>query len=267
MENNYNLKVNQNSDLAPMTNETFKLNKSFRGLLSIFNLVAVIVVALMTFSCQSSKSNKAEDSDSTQEEAVVEEVDADAEESVLEKITNEINGHEFVDLGLPSGVKWATCNIGASSPSENGRYFAWGETSTKSEYISESCETEEKEMNDFSGNSAYDAATANWGDPWRMPTKSEMYEIVNNCKWEMAVLDGCKGMRVTGPNGNSIFLPAAGACYGRSVGDVGNYCKYWTSSPDRGDILHSTILFTFSDEIAVYVERRMLGLPVRAVAK
>jgi hypothetical protein len=135
-------------------------------------------------------------------------------------ILDPFNGHEYVDLGLPSGTLWASCNVGATSPEEYGDYFAWGETSTKSDYtISNSItsglsisELESRGIIDASGNltAAYDAATANWGDKWRMPTLDEIKELVNQCTWEWTTQNGVNGCKVVGPNSNSIFLPAAG---------------------------------------------------------
>ena len=90
----------------------------------------------------------------------------------------QINGHDFVDLGLPSGLKWATCNVGASSPSEYGNYYAWGEVEPKESYTQENCLTWGQEIGDISGNPQYDAARANWGGTWRMPTKSEFEELI-----------------------------------------------------------------------------------------
>lgn len=126
-----------------------------------------------------------------------------------------INGHEWVDLGL--SVKWATCNVGASSLSAYGNYYAWGETRTKSEYNYSNSVTYEKSMGDIAGSSQYDAARANWGSSWRLPTKAEFQELINNCTWTWTSQGGHNGYKVTGKNGNSIFLPAAGWRYGSSL--------------------------------------------------
>ena len=155
--------------------------------------------------------------------------------------SGEIAGHEFVDLGLPSGLKWATCNVGASSPEDYGDYFAWGETNTKAEYDWDTylhcnddgngwCDNGEATINsDISGNAQYDAATANWGGSWRMPTIDEMQELINHCEWEWIQVNGVKGSKVIGPNGSCIFLPAAGSRYGASL-DYG--ANYWSSTPN-----------------------------------
>ena len=101
--------------------------------------------------------------------------------SVILAFVQKINGHEYVDLGL--SVKWATCNVGASKPEDYGNDYAWGETSTKSSYTSDSSKTYGKQMNDIKGNSQYDAARANWGGTWRLPTGAELEELKNKCTW------------------------------------------------------------------------------------
>ena len=141
-----------------------------------------------------------------------------------------VSDSEYVDLGL--SVKWATCNVGASKPEEYGDYFAWGETTTKSSYTESNSKTYGKSMGDIAGNSSYDAATANWGGTWRMPTKAEMQELIDKCNWKWKKQNGVKGYKVTGPNGNSIFLPAAGYRDGSSLDDAGSNCSYWSSTPD-----------------------------------
>ncbi len=141
------------------------------------------------------------------------------------------NDHSWVDLGLPSGKKWATCNVGATSPEEYGDYFAWGETSTKAEYTEENSTIYGKIMNDISGNAQYDAARANWGGNWRMPTYDELNELRNNCTWTWTTQNGVKGYNVEGPSGNSIFLPAAGRRNGSSLNSAGSCGYYWSSTP------------------------------------
>lgn len=143
---------------------------------------------------------------------------------------NTINGHEYVDLGL--SVKWAACNVGASSPEDYGNYYAWGETATKAEYTESNSKTYGKTMGDISGNPQYDAARANWGGTWRLPTKAEFDELVNKCKWEWTTQGGKKGYRVIGPSGNSIFLPAAGWRSASLLDYTDTYGSYWSSTPD-----------------------------------
>ena len=148
-------------------------------------------------------------------------------------------GHGYVDLGL--SVKWATCNVGAASPEDYGHYFAWGETSTKSDYLILNCSTYGLSYTELQSHGyidsegrltpQYDAATANWGGDWRMPTKEEMRELLNNCTWIWTTQNGVNGYNVKGPNGNSIFLPAAGDRDGSPFDDSGNYGSCWSSTP------------------------------------
>ncbi len=147
-----------------------------------------------------------------------------------------INGHESVDLGLPSGLKWATCNVGASSPEGYGDYYAWGETSTKSNYNSSTSTTYGKQMSSIAGNAQYDVARKKWGSPWRLPTEAEFQELIDNCTWEWTTQNGVNGYKVTSKkNGNSIFLPAAGERYDTSSYDQGSEGNYWSATPDESD--------------------------------
>lgn len=127
------------------------------------------------------------------------------------------NGHAYVDLGL--SVKWATCNVGASSPEEYGNYYAWGETTTKSSYTEDNSKTDGVSMSSsIAGDASYDAARANWGGTWRLPTASESQELIDNCTWTWTTQGGKNGYKVTSEkNGNSIFLPAAGCRYSMTL--------------------------------------------------
>ena len=145
-----------------------------------------------------------------------------------------INGHEYVDLGL--SVLWATCNVGASSPSGYGNYYAWGETSTKSSYTSDNYKYDldwvgAKDIGKNISGTEYDAARANWGAAWRMPTLDELKELEEMCTWTWTSQDGHYGYRVTGPNGKSIFLPAAGYYDGAGL-HRGSEGLYWSSVVD-----------------------------------
>lgn len=138
-----------------------------------------------------------------------------------------INGYGYVDLGL--SVKWATCNMGATTPSDYGNYYAWGEISTKTEYTEDNCVTYGAAIDDIGGDPCYDVACANWGGTWRLPTKSELEELENKCTWTWTTMNGKKGCKVVGLNGNSIFLPAAG-CYGGAFDDSASLGLYWSST-------------------------------------
>ena len=172
-------------------------------------------------------------------------------------------GKEWVDLGL--SVKWATCNVGANSPEEYGDYFAWGEISPKDSYTSDNCLTYGVSMTDIAGNPQYDAATANWGGAWRMPTMAEQDELRNNCTWEWTKLNGVNGRKVTGPNGNSIFLPAAGYRYGTSSSSVGSFGSYWSSTPYGDDGSSANRLYFESADYGWDWYYRYRGQSVRPV--
>ena len=188
--------------------------------------------------------------------------------------------HEWVDLGL--SVKWATCNVGAGSPEEYGNYYAWGETEPKDYYSDETItfglnisELESRGYIDNEGNltSSYDAATANWGKEWRMPTEDEVKELIEKGIWTWQYLNGVKGYKVTGPSGNSIFLPPAGYLgWGWSEG-VGRYGQYWSSTASEiknvyGKISYDGSLLSFGDD---YYHNgsdfRYYGMSVRPVLK
>ena len=172
-------------------------------------------------------------------------------------------GHEYVDLGL--SVKWATCNVGATTPEGYGDYFAWGETSTKSSYTSDNSKTYGKSMGDIKGNSNYDAATANWGGNWRQPTEAEQQELIDKCTWTWTTQNGVKGHKVTGPNGSSIFLPAAGYCSGSSLNYAGSDGYYWSSTPREYAIYYAYYLYFNSDDHFLIYSDRYSGRPVRPV--
>lgn len=139
----------------------------------------------------------------------------------------EVGGYEYVNLGLPSGTLWATCNVGASSPYESGSYFAWGETETKDIYTWENY----KFFKDYDFDPAigtyavleyigenicgtqYDAAAKQWGNGWRLPNDEETYELRMYCWGKWTTEEGVKGMRIYGPNEHSIFIPACGWKY------------------------------------------------------
>ena len=141
-------------------------------------------------------------------------------------------GHEWVDLGLPSGIRWATCNVGASSPTKRGKHFSWGETTSKSSYTTS--KLSEMDVEDIAGNPAYDAATAAWGKNWRMPTEENFRELTRYCNWEHVDIDGVYGMLITSiQNNKSIFLPATGYIEGTTLNLGKKNGFYWASTPDR----------------------------------
>ncbi len=184
---------------------------------------------------------------------------------VFASCKNEINGHEYVDLGLPSGLKWATCNIGANTPEAFGGYYAWGEIETKPEYLGYNWKTNNIYMRDVSGNPNYDAAVANWGSTWRMPTTAEIEELITNCTCTKSSQNGVRGLLVTGKNGKSIFFPEAGK------GDYGYISggSYWSSTPEYGAHAYAFVFYdaTYPDSVCyLSLNYRFEGLPVRPVS-
>ena len=195
------------------------------------------------------------------------------------------NGHDYVDLGLPSGTKWATCNIGATTPEDYGDYFAWGETSPKDNYdwsTYKYCNGSYTTLTKYNTKSNYgnngftdnkttlelsdDAAHTNWGGKWRMPTITEQQELINNCTWTWTTQNGVNGYKVTSKiNGESIFLPAASYRYGTSVGYVGEAGYYWSSSLDESYPDLAFDFWFFSLNVAWSSNGRHDGRPIRAV--
>ena len=191
-------------------------------------------------------------------------------------VTGTINGHEYVDLGLPSGLKWATCNVGASKPEEYGNYYAWGETETKEEYTDKNSKTYKKRrMGNISGNPLYDAAIRNWGGSWRLPTKDDFEELREYCEWRWIIINGVGGCEVKSKkNGNSIFLPAAGWQDGdwnhTLLTSVGISGLYWSSTPYES-ASYSAYFLDFKkggyDNGIMTYKKRSYGLSVRPVSE
>ncbi|MCQ2075022.1 MAG: fimbrillin family protein [Bacteroidaceae bacterium] len=196
------------------------------------------------------------------------------------------NGHEYVDLGL--SVKWATCNVGASTPSDYGSYFAWGETSPKSSYYWENLKYRTSgdsygnvKFSKYVSDSRYgtvdnktvlelsdDAARANWGGSWRMPTISEFKELIDKCTWTWTTMNGRNGYKVVSKvNGNSIFLPAAGCRLDTSLYNAGSYGYYWSGSLGESYSYYARGLLFNSDNLNSLSYYRSDGRSVRPVLR
>ena len=193
--------------------------------------------------------------------------------------------HEYVDLGL--SVKWATCNVGASKPEEYGDYFAWGETQPKNTYDWSTykwCNGSYDTQTKYCTKNSYgtvdnktqlelsdDAARANWGGSWRMPTHEEQEELRTQCTWTWTTQNGVYGYKVTskksGYTNNSIFLPAAGCRSGSSLYDAGSYGYYWSSSLYTGNPSYAYGLLFYSDYVDWDHYRRCFGFTVRPVCQ
>lgn len=147
-----------------------------------------------------------------------------------------------VDLGLPSGTLWANVNIGATAPEGSGNYYAWGETTPKSTYNAQTYISNKKDADGFEtwhdlgrviSGTKYDVARMNWGGAWNLPTEWQMQELVDKCTWEATTKNGVPGYKITGSNGNWIFLPAAGGKQNNELGGKGMQCFYWTGSAGK----------------------------------
>ena len=196
--------------------------------------------------------------------------------------SNFYNGHEYVDLGLPSGTLWATCNVGASKPEEYGDYFAWGETQTKYNYnwsIYKWCNGSHTTQTKYCTDSSIgkfdnkkvldltdDVANANWGGYWRMPTTTEHYELFEECIWTNITQNGVRGYKVSSKkNGNSIFLPYAGFRNGTDLVELGSSGYYWSSSLYVKTSYCSCYMGLDYDDVGWTYGGRCFGLSVRPV--
>lgn len=185
------------------------------------------------------------------------------------------NNHEYVDLGLPSGLKWAVCNVGANKPEAYGNYYAWGETATKSDYSWEKYfdtsdkgvtftkyTTETKTVLDPED----DAAHVNWGGTWRMPTDEEWQELIDNCTWRWTIYNGKFGYRVTSKtNGYSIFLIATGTYLNTVLVGNDDYGAYWTSSLNMNNSSNSNAVTFDTSNYYLFTAERRCGGAVRGV--
>jgi len=197
--------------------------------------------------------------------------------SAQSKPSNTLNGHEYVDLGLPSGTKWATCNVGANNPEEYGNYYAWGETRTKGSYSYDNYRWGIRNNYDYikygyadnlkTLEANDDAATTNWGHGWHMPTETELQELISNCTYQWTTQNDVKGMLFTGTNGNSIFLPAAGDRFDGELFDAGSGGYYWSGSLCSDTTDYAWLLYFNSGHYFMGGSYRDYGFTVRAVCQ
>lgn len=184
--------------------------------------------------------------------------------------TGTVQGHHYVDLGL--SVKWATCNVGATEPSEYGGLYGWGDATGNKVSIDLDDYPSANPPMDISG-TQYDIAYKKWGNKWRMPTSDELRELVSECSWTEKTLNGVDGVECTGPNGNSIFFPYGGHRDGSTVKNKGFYGDYWSSTRGEGSwkpeigIQYAThmILYSSTNVIVNASSKRYMGHSVRPV--
>ncbi len=170
------------------------------------------------------------------------------------------NGHDYVDLGLPSGLKWATCNVGAKTPGECGDYFAWGEIKKKEIFTEKNyhCDKSYKKYYVDRLSPSDDAARVNWGGDWRMPTSEDWEELCHNCKVVDETYEGQKGVKVIGVNGNSIFLPAGGLMSEERY-DEDSMGYYWSSTSDQDYAPYEDPSCEPIEAVYLYLENSLAG--------
>lgn len=253
--------------------------------------LAGIMLALMVVYTSGCENNNGKTTGDTVNETTNETVAEKVGETVNAPL--EVNALGYVDLGLPSGNLWASCNVGANAPEENGDYFAWGEVVKKSTYewltykycadgergkLTKYCPYASEGNHDFRDafmalQSCDDAATAVMGDDWRMPTKEEFKELFRNADRMWTSRNGVNGYLFTARNGsgNSIFIPAAGYSLDGEAISVGHEGFYWSSMLFDGiDLIYDDpnlawcVMFS-SSSWNVDGKQRCVGMPVRAV--
>lgn len=189
-----------------------------------------------------------------------------------------LNGHGYVDLGLPSKTKWATCNVGANFPEDYGYYLAWGETEPKNNYVYNETPLCDVAIDDISNNENYDVARIKWGDGWSIPTKYQWDELIRCCKIRVTKKNGIKGVLLVGRNEKSVFFPSSGIKKDTFLHFEGSEGGYWSSNADytyRGKNgyppdAYSTFYLTWSTDecgITPYPAWRGEGYNIRPVTK
>lgn len=175
--------------------------------------------------------------------------------------------HGAVDLGL--SVLWASCNLGAVTPEGYGSYFAWGETEPKKTYTEENYVHRSGAgylpLGNSIASSEYDVATKMWGKEWHIPTIEEIDELTQKCTWTWTAQEGVNGYRVTGPSGESIFLPAAGQ-WREDAMNVGSTGYYWSASASK-DYQNAAYNLNFTGYNGRWSANRSYGFCIRPVRK
>ena len=208
------------------------------------------------------------------------------------------NHPHMIDLGLPSGTKWACCNVGASSPEAYGGYYAWGEISEKEMYSDVTYQYCTGEDTDGDGwydqnwqwqnigyykgvdeygrdiydiaDTQYDVAHVRWGGSWMMPSWNQIEELANSCTFTWTTINGVKGAQFIGPSGGKIFLPAAGGRYGYILDSNGIHAGYWSSIRRPGLSYGAYFLYFNASNVnwsTYFDSRRIRGFPVRPISK
>jgi hypothetical protein len=187
---------------------------------------------------------------------------APAEPAEMSESQSDQNSHDYVDLGL--SVKWALCNIGASSPEDIGNYIGWANPGGDKTSQDDDDYPNSDPPEDICG-TEYDMAQYAWGGNWRLPSKSEVDELLDNCTHEWTTQNGVKGMLFTASNGNSIFLPAAGGRWGNTIHLQNNCGYYWSGTMNTSNGRAYSIYFSHNGKVKNFCGHRFEGLSIRAV--
>lgn len=223
-----------------------------KSFLKVTIAVLFMVLSLFNFGCIEQNHNnilKTTSKNNTQGSVNKNYNSAPVESISKKEDSDDVQNHNYVDLGLPSGTLWATCNVGAITPECYGNYFAWGETAAKTSYCWSTykyCNGSQESLTKYCNESDYglkgftdklktlqtsdDAATVNWGEDWRIPTKAEWEELYENTTNKWTTLNGVSGRLFSAKNGQSLFLPAAGNRYENDLDQIGPRGLYWSSS-------------------------------------
>jgi hypothetical protein len=190
-------------------------------------------------------------------------------------LKGEINGHPWVDLGLPSGTKWATYNVGTTAIHGVGTRIAWGETATKKLFSPDTYTHNEIELPSYAGNAEYDLATLQWGDDWYTPTLQQWEELIEHCQWEYVMINGIHGVLFTSlKTYNTIFLPSTGYTDDETykLKYTTYNLAYWTSTGIRTNGAYSYIAnyeqgyMTTTNRYVAHCVRAVCGTPSKAAA-
>lgn len=184
------------------------------------------------------------------------------------------NNHpHLIDLDLPSGTKWACCNVGATDPESYGGYYAWGEVLQKDSYDwahylhADGSESACHYLADNISSTEYDVVVVKWGTQWQMPTNEQFVELLSECTYEWTTLNGISGARFTSPNGGSVFFPATGTRQNAGFFDCGSLGTYWSSTPNTSNASNAYYFYFLNDGNASWAnDARCYGMTIRAVA-
>lgn len=190
-------------------------------------------------------------------------------------LKGDLNGHPWVDLGLPSGTKWATYNVGTKSIHGVGTRIAWGETATKKTFSPNTYTINDREISSYAGDPQYDLATAQWGEGWYTPTLQQWEELIQYCDWDYVMINGINGVLFTSPKTyNTIFLPSTGYTDDETykLKYTTYNLAYWTSTGLHTNGAHSYIAnyeqgyMTTTNRYVAHCVRPVCGVASKAVS-